>query len=434
MIKFLRGLFERSRFSRNTTPKIISILFAVVLWLYVMGEVNPETVKVLNNVQVQLLNEEELRNSGLIIIDQEDFTVNMRIAGRRNEILQLEKDDIKVSADLRGFQQGVNSIPLEVSQPVNLSIEEIQPQQIKVRLDKIVQRQKPVQITIDGTPTSGYEKGDLVVTPSEVLVEGPESRVNSVTKVVGEIDISDKTENVRTDVPVKAVDSDEKEAIGVEVKTKYVNAYLPILKVKNVEVIPQVIGEVKDGYKITNIDVQPKVIRLKGREDILESINNINTQTINIDEIDQTLVTDVNLILPAQVETPSLGKLPKITIEVEKIESKEFIFNATEISINNLDDEFTTNIGQLDQDINVKISDVRSTLADIKRNDLEPVIDAGKIEGEGTYNVEIKINKSIAFESIEIIPNKIDIEVSKKENYDDLDIANYNGNNNTQPQ
>ncbi len=422
MINFLKGILEKSRFSRNTTPKIISILFALVLWLYVMGEVNPETNKVFNNLEVQLLNVEELRKSGLVIIDQEDFTVDVKITGRTNELYKISQEDIKVSADLRGFQQGINSIPLEISSPANITIEDIQPKQIKVRLDKVVKRQKPVTIKINGDPSTGFEVGELNITPTEILVEGPQTKVNDVAEVIGEINVDGKSENIRNNVPIKAVDSEGKEIAGVEVETKYVNTYLPILKIKNVELIPQIQGSVKEGYKITNIEVSPNNVLLKGKTEDLNDIVEISTEIVNIDGIESDLVTEVNPIVPDNITTPRLYELPKLKVEVEKIESKEFTFNTTEISINNLDNDLSTNIGHLRGEVKVRISDVRSILEEIKRSDLELVINAENIKEEGSYEATIEINKDMAFENIEIFPNNIQIDVYRKDSGERVDM------------
>ncbi|SHK18222.1 CdaR family protein [Paramaledivibacter caminithermalis] len=429
MIKFLRGLFESSKLSRNTTPKLVSILFAIVLYIYVMGEVNPEIEKELNNIKVNLLNKEELENSGLVFIDQNEFTVNVKISGKKNELYKISPDDIKVSADLSGAKQGENIKILQVSKPVNIEIKEITPQQINVRLDKIIKTQRTVEIVKNGNLKRGYETGQPQITPDEILIEGPETKVKSVAKVIGEINVEGVKENIRKNVPVKAVDSQGKDVIGVKVETKNVNVFLPVLKLKNVEIKPVIVGKVKEGYKITNIEVIPKNIMLKGKEDIVNKINEILTKPINVDELDSTLVTEVNLILDERVEMPYLQALPKVHIEVEKIETKEFTFKANQISVNNLNNTLTTNIGDLTQDIKIKISDVRSVLEDVKRSDLELILDAEGLD-EGVFILDLRLNKNRGYEDIEITPKSIEIEIYEKKNKEDV-VETINNNNNT---
>lgn len=429
MIKFLKRLFERSRITRNTTPKIVAILFSIVLYIFVMGEVNPEVEKPLNNLKVEILNKEELENSGLVFIDQNQFTVDVKISGKKNDLHKISPDDIKVTADLSGAQQGENIITLKVSNPVNVQIEEMTPQQINVRLDKVVQSQKTVEIAYKGKPSNGYEIGNYEINPDSILVEGPETRVEKVAKVIAEIDVEGIKENIRKNVPIKAVDSQGKDIIGVSVKTESANVHLSLLKVKNVAIKPTITGKVKDGYKITKTEVEPANTALRAKKGIIDNVDEIITKSINVDELDSTLETEVNLDLPKYVETPYLQGLPKVRIEVEKIETKEFTFKANQISINNLEDTLATNIGEIDRDIRVKISDVRSVLKDVKRSDLELIIDAEGLEA-GVYTPTLQINKSGRYENIEIDPEAIEIEIYNKDKEAFEDI-NQNADNNT---
>lgn len=416
MIKFMRGLFESSKLSRNTTPKLVSILFAIVLYIYVMGEVNPEDYISKENVKVNLLNVEELQSSGLVIIDQNDYTVDLKISGKRNELKKISLDDIKITADLRGFPKGVNSVPLDVSKPANIEVN-ISPQQIKVRLDKIVQRQKPVEVFEKGAPAKSYVIGTKKITPEEILVEGPESKVESVTKVIGEINVDGAKATIRNSIPVRAVNNEGKDVIGVEVKTKSVNVLLPMEKLKNIDIKPVITGKPKEGYKITNIEVSPKTVTIKGKEEIIKKINEIFTKPINVEELNESLVTEVNFVKEKNIEMPYLQALPEVRIVVEKIETKEFTFKANQISVNNLNGALTTNIGELIEDIKIKISDVRSVLKDVKRSDLELIIDAQDLD-EGIYILDLKLNKNHKYENIEIEPNNIEIEI-----YDKKDIS-----------
>lgn len=420
MVKFLKGLFESSKLSRNTTPKLVSVIFAIVLYMFVMGEVNPEEERPLNNLKVELLNKEELENSGLVFIDQNEFTVNVKIAGKKNELPKISPDDIKVSADLSNAKEGENIIILKVSNPVNVEIKEMAPQQINVRLDKIVQGQKNVEVIPKGSPVRNYVVGKYRTTPDSVLIEGPKSRVNLVAKVVAEIDVEGIKDNIRKDVPIKAVDSQGEDVIGVDVKTNNVNVYLSMLKLKNVPIKPNIQGAVREGYKITKVEVTPENITLKGEENKIDGISEIFTKNISVEELDTALVTQVNLDLPEALEAPYLQDLPEIYVGVEKIETKEFTFKGSEISANNLKNTLTTNIGELNQDIKVKISDVRSVLEKVNRNDLELIIDAEGLD-VGTYTFKLNLNKNGSYEDIEILPQEIEIQLLNKE---DLEVTN----------
>lgn len=55
MIKKMKEIYQRSKFSRNTAPKVLSLVFALVFWIFVMDNVNPEMTRVFDNVPVELV-------------------------------------------------------------------------------------------------------------------------------------------------------------------------------------------------------------------------------------------------------------------------------------------------------------------------------------------------------------------------------------------
>ena len=55
--------------------RILSLLIAVVLWAYVMGEINPETTIKFKNINVEILNQESLEDRGLALIEDRKSVV-----------------------------------------------------------------------------------------------------------------------------------------------------------------------------------------------------------------------------------------------------------------------------------------------------------------------------------------------------------------------
>ncbi len=113
MTKLLKGFLSRSRISNNTAPKLASLFFAVLLWIYVMDIENPETLRTFKDVPIQLINVEELQDSGLILINNQNYTVDVKVEGRRSDVLNVKKAEIGLTADLIGSGKGNNSVPIE---------------------------------------------------------------------------------------------------------------------------------------------------------------------------------------------------------------------------------------------------------------------------------------------------------------------------------
>ena len=86
----------------NLAPKIIAILFSLILWIYVMQAINPKESRNISSIPVNLVNVEELKEQGMALVGGEGFTVRAKITGRRDEIYKVSESKIQVKADLRG--------------------------------------------------------------------------------------------------------------------------------------------------------------------------------------------------------------------------------------------------------------------------------------------------------------------------------------------
>ncbi len=404
---------ERTRFfNRNTTPKVVSIIFALVMWLYVMGEVNPEMVIPLNNISVQLMNVEDLNKSGLVIMGQQDYTVSVRIAGRRNDVYKVSPQDIIARADLRGFHKGTNSIPVEISGPPYITVQDVSPKQLKINLDEIVVRQKPVSVVTIGNAPAGFEPGDAVVSPKEVMVEGPESIVNSITQLIAEIPITDQLKEINDRIPLKAVNEDGKTISGVQISQRYVEVTLPILPTKEVPIVLEFQGKPKDNYKVTAVKMNPETVRIKGQREKLDGVAEIKARTIDIAGIDKTTERNMNLLVPEGVTLLNDSKNFKVTLTVERVLSKEFTYLRDEIAIDNVEAGHSIDLIKVPDNILVRVEAVESVINTIQRNDLQLYINADDLT-EGKYSTDIAVSTAHKIEKITAIPSRIDFEVKR---------------------
>lgn len=53
--------------------KIISLIIAILLWVYVMGEVNPDTKEKISDIEVTFVNTETLADEGLAVVHEQDL-------------------------------------------------------------------------------------------------------------------------------------------------------------------------------------------------------------------------------------------------------------------------------------------------------------------------------------------------------------------------
>ena len=80
-----------NKLKNNSKIKIISLLSAMVLWMYVMAIVDPEETKLFENIPVTITNKNELNERDLVIYPEQDLTTNIYVTGKLSNLKKVTK-------------------------------------------------------------------------------------------------------------------------------------------------------------------------------------------------------------------------------------------------------------------------------------------------------------------------------------------------------
>lgn len=159
--------------------KLLSLVFALVLWFFVMGEQDLEKGFA---IPVELSNLPE----GLIVSNDVPSVLDVRISGPRTVLMNLEQSDLAVTIDLDGLSAGVTSykrLEERFNLSRNLKITRTSPSIIEVRLERVRGKRVPVKVVMDDKLSPGFEIASIVATPSHVTVSGAGSELKLVSEV-----------------------------------------------------------------------------------------------------------------------------------------------------------------------------------------------------------------------------------------------------------
>ncbi|MFO7831688.1 MAG: CdaR family protein, partial [Desulfuromonadaceae bacterium] len=136
------------RMLTNWPIKLLSLAFAMVLWLFVMGEQDTEV-----GYTVPL----EIKNvpKGLIIANQVPGHVDVRLTGSRTMLTNIQGSDLEVSVDLHDAKPGITtfrSLDERLNLPRSIVVSRMSPSYVDVKLERLVQKEVPLQVVFDGTP------------------------------------------------------------------------------------------------------------------------------------------------------------------------------------------------------------------------------------------------------------------------------------------
>jgi YbbR domain-containing protein len=165
--------------THNWLLKLISIVLAVMLWMFVATEASSEV-----GMEVPL----EYRNipSQLEITGDTTNVVQVRLRGSANIIRQISAKDVSTTIDLSKMRPGDKIVPLSpqnVQAPIGAEVIRVNPSSVRFNLERTIRKNVTVVPTIAGQPSDGFEIGRVLVDPGKIEVEGPESRVISLESI-----------------------------------------------------------------------------------------------------------------------------------------------------------------------------------------------------------------------------------------------------------
>jgi YbbR domain-containing protein len=277
---------------KNLTAKVIALIMAIILWVYVMNEQNP---LVETSMEIPL----EVRNlSSSIKAADIPEAVRVRVRGPRALIVGLVQKDIKAYIDLKGLGDGRNTLSVATNIPTNVELVEVSPSDINFRLDTIISHQVPVEAKIVGAAGPGGVVSKITYSSQNITVKGPSEMVDTVVKAVVDVDLAGKNADFTTNGNITLLDARNKKVEGLGTNPGDVSvtvAFAPVINKKMVEVKPNIVGVVPKGVVLNRITITPEQIEISGDEKTFEKIQFLYTEPIDIAAIDKETVVEVKL-------------------------------------------------------------------------------------------------------------------------------------------
>ncbi len=398
----------RDFLSNEIALKVISVIVALVMWMYVMNEKNPQVTYVIRDVPVKLVNMNEDRFT--LKDSSQEFFINVKVRGRRSIVVDLKPEDIDARANMLGRMEGKNLIPIRVSVPNNVELVDFSPREISIDLDKVVEEQFPVAVDLVGTPVKGYAAATPVVKPEAVVIRGPRSLLNSIKKVVCRVDISDKSTAITSNLPLRVLDDKGQNIKGVSIEPKMVEVTVPIVPVKRVSVKPDIRGNLADGFTIKDITCNPRFVEVTADKEVLETLESISTEPLSVQNSNRSIVRQLKLILPDNVKLLREDEnTVTVTVEIEGSSLKTLNFSSNEIILENLPNNATGTVEQ--SDISLTIRGPNGSINGIGKSSVKLYADvSGLSEGEHTVNLKTEIVEPYTI--IDIRPSNIKVTIS----------------------
>ncbi|MGI6150636.1 MAG: YbbR-like domain-containing protein [Christensenellales bacterium] len=407
------GFFSRFG-AREVIFMLISLLFAVVIWVYVLNVENPTREKIVRDVQISFSGEERLNSNQKLTVKGDrnailtDATVVINVPA--NLYSEIKAESITAQLDLSGISTpGKHTIKVtaRVQGFSDVSIVSISPAEVTVDIDVIRERVLPVEIRYFGEMPEGFWRGEVALTPSSISLIGAASELGQINNAVVEVDLENTTESVYETANIILYDKDgnEIDASKFTGDLPYATVQMDVLPTKTVpiDVMGSLVGvdEIHPGYELTDITVNPHpTVTIAAKQEFLDTIDSIGIETVSLTGASESrLLMDVNLQIPAGVRRISTESY-NVSIHIEeKFDTLNFF--DIPIEIRNLAPGFKAALS-IDEG-KLTINGPLSAINGIKRDQVALYIDASGL-GEGTHEMTVYSETGSAYSTTTSVP------------------------------
>lgn len=298
---------------KDNSVRILALLMAVLLWVYVTNEQNPVT-DMTYNVPLELRDEPPG-----YVIDGLPGSVNVRVKGTRSVTGAMRGEDFTAYVKLpEDTGVGELELPVQLSAPPGVEVLRVTPRQVRLRVDKLISKSVPVVVSLKGDAAGDSQAGEPLVKPQVVTVRGPSKVLDKITRVGVTVDISGAAGTLEREVIV------DTGVNGVTVSPRRVTVTVPVggLPEKNLPVHVVLAGEPAAGYTVTGVTADPPSVRVAGRDDVLRAITSVSTMAVDITGITGDVEKEAVLVLPDGASSVKPDRVV-VTVRVEQADGEQ---------------------------------------------------------------------------------------------------------------
>lgn len=392
---------------KRTVYLIVSILLAIVIWFYMMVNINPIVRTTIVNVPVAFLNEEVLASQHVMLMEPTSATIEVEVSGRQSDVYGLKAEDILASIDLKGYGSGGYQIPVEVEKGSTYTIQDYSPKTIYFVLDAIVEKQVPVAVEFQGSPQTQYRVLQPVIEPEMITVEGPSQIIADVTHALARVEVEGKNEDFQSVVTYSVVNAAQKEVLGISHAPATVRVSAELELTKEVKIEPVFSGSLLEGYALKNITMEPSSILIQGDPDRISMMESIETMPIDIDLMSQSAEREVLLNLPNNVKLAN-GDVAVARIEVEPLEEAVIEIQSERVEFYQVEEGMRAFTNP--HTVSVTVQAPQSVIAELDQRELRLYVNLQGLQ-PGVYKVPIQGVLLVEGEIVKLAPNEMEVVV-----------------------
>ena len=383
--------------------KIVSLLLAVVialsLWVYVVTTVTPEDSQWIRNIPVTFANEDGLfSDRNLTLTQGRNATVDLKVYGKRQDLLKLSNSNITITADLADvlgpgeWQLRYTVVMPEIVSDNDISIEARSTYEVDVQVDLLSVKEIPVQAVFQGSVADGYVQDPIELEYDTLEISGPQDQVSQVDHAQVVLERTNLSKTVSDSLTYTLMDADGKEISSDEIHCSVdkIGVMMTVSMVKELPLTVQFIdgGGATEEHVVASIE--PSTITVKGAAEDLEGINSLNIGNIDLSTVptNKAYTGTFNIILPDKLTNMTGEETAAVTVELKNL--KEKTLRVTNLELSNVPSNLKASLGTVS--LQIKVRGPADVMDAVTASSIRAVADLSSIgTSTGQFSVPVDV-------------------------------------------
>jgi len=383
--------------TRNILYKLLALGMAILLWAYASGDQaarGPE--RVFDNVPV--------RSEGLKTdLFPLDVPGSVQVTLRGN-VEGLAASDIAAVVDLSAAKSGEASYPVQVYPPRGVAVVSIKPARLTLRLDRLAEKQVPVEVTLVGQVKEGMLALTPIVQPSQVVLRGGESVLAHLSRASVSVDLKGGSALVHESLPVR-INERVEGAAAVQAQPAVVEVTVPVVRdrpAKQVPIQAVVTGSPATGFRSGVVRVEPETVKVIAAAEILAGLEKVATEPVSLQGAQGKVAATVRLVLPPGAEALEPQQAAVLIEVTAALPVRDF--SRLTVKAENLGAGLELELKPAEVD--VQVAAAGGQLSGLESRDLQPVVDLAGLQA-GEHRVPVKVRFPAGIEVERVTPSEL---------------------------
>lgn len=389
----------KEKIFNNLSLKIVSAVFAVILWTVIVNIYDPNTSYTFSNITVQLVNTQSLTEKNYTFEVVDGGKISVTVSGPKSVVTDLKTSDIAATADLSKVTAFTDYVDIQVQvvkdgQVLN-NVEAVpRTSALKLSIENRDTNTYAVNVNTTGTPANGYAVASTTTSPTYIKVTGPTSLVEGVASVGVDVDVSGAKGTVNTQSDINMYDSDGNIIANeeLEMSSETADVIVEMARTKTVPVVVKTSGTPSQDCVVTGTSLSQTSVVISGQQEALSKIDNITipSSAVSVDGLseDKTYTFKLTDYVPSGVKIVSDSRL-QVTVKISKASTKTVHISSDAIKIENVSSGYNAVIEGTG--IDVIISGTGTILENISDTDITCNVNAAGLSA-GTHSVDVSVS------------------------------------------